>query len=268
MRRNLNESHAVISAIMQGNLAYLQTFLADRDSLDDPIAQKKNALHLAAEFGQTPIIHFLLDAGADAHCVDDEGETALHGAVSKGQLEAVRALLAAGLDPNAVGYWGNAPLNLAAHFGHTEIVDALLAAGADVHLRDRFQATPLHAAAQGGHTAIIRRLIAAGADLEAKRQCGNTPVDLALSFPSSAEPIVAIMVAMGLNAFDKIQGRTLIQHFSHRKAAKDSLLAIQRRERADDCALSFSQSFDELISTMKTIPMAIATPRAESMMAL
>ncbi len=145
-----------------------------------------------AEAGvQVPLIHALLDAGAD---VDGVGSARwgsnVRSALAFGCVAAAEALvargariatvaIAAGLGreddvarmlPAAGADDRHAALALAAQLGHAAIVGALLDAGEDP---DRYNpdglhahATPLHHAALGGHAAVVRLMIARGARLD------------------------------------------------------------------------------------------------------
>src|SRR5262245_5413419 len=108
----------------------------------------------------------LLEAGADAAAVSDEGETALMVAARTGKIEAVNALLARGADPNIKEQWrGQTALMWAAAEGHAPVIDALLARGADVKARSNGGFTALLFAAREGRIAAVEALLKAGADM-------------------------------------------------------------------------------------------------------
>ncbi len=65
---------------------------------------------LAASLGYNHICHILLDAGADVHATDLEGNTPLHLAIQ--HLNVVQTLLDYGADANALNDEGYTPLML------------------------------------------------------------------------------------------------------------------------------------------------------------
>jgi ankyrin repeat protein len=108
-----------------------------------------SVLHLAAYFGHTDVVSFLLDQGADMHAISRNANSVmpLHSALSNNQQES--ALL-------------------------------LIERGADIEARQpTYEYTPLHYAAANGLTAIIQRLIELGAKTAVEGLDGKTPADLA-----------------------------------------------------------------------------------------
>ena len=110
----------------------------------------------------------LLQAGADAGVVNNEGNTALTLAADRELVALIPALVKGGADVNARGRDGTA-LGAAAEKGKTEVVKALLDAKADPNLGDRNNQTPLMKAAQRDRVDVVVLLLA---------RCARTdPVD-------------------------------------------------------------------------------------------
>lgn len=105
-----------------------------------------------------PIAQLLLQAGADASIVNNEGNTALTLAAERGMPVLIPALVKGGADINARGRDGTA-LGLAAEKGETNVVNALLDANADPNLGDKNNTTPLMKAAQRDHVDVIALLL-------------------------------------------------------------------------------------------------------------
>jgi ankyrin repeat protein len=103
---------------------------------------------LAAVFGHLPVVHYLLENGADLNAVaiNGTGYNALTGAVAS---------------------------------GHSEIVAWLLAHGADANYRYGVGYSPSITAAANGHLGILKNLVEHGADLTALTNDGKTALDFA-----------------------------------------------------------------------------------------
>jgi ankyrin repeat protein len=106
-----------------------------------------------------PVAQLLLQAGADASVVNNEGNSALMLAAKRGMPVLIPALVKAGADVNARSRDGTS-LGLAAEEGQTEVVRALLDAKADPNLGDRNNQTPLMKAAQKDRIEVIALLLA------------------------------------------------------------------------------------------------------------
>ena len=106
-----------------------------------------------------PVAQVLLQAGADASIVNNEGNSALMLASHHDMPVLIPALVKAGADINERGRDGT-PLGIAAAEGHTAVVRTLLEANADPNLGGRHDETPLMKAAQKDHVEIIALLLA------------------------------------------------------------------------------------------------------------
>jgi ankyrin repeat protein len=106
-------------------------------------------LGLAAFFGHTEVVRFLLESGADVNTPSRNGLKVT-------------------------------PLNSAAAGRHYEIAMLLLERGANPNMRQSGDFVPLHAAAQNGQIEMVKILLQYGADKELKSADGKTARDLAL----------------------------------------------------------------------------------------
>lgn len=77
--------------------------LAERD------AEGKQAIHFAAQRGQTSLIEILLSKGGDANAQDSKGQTPLHYSMVGGSPAAVKALLSAGASASITDNDGKPP---------------------------------------------------------------------------------------------------------------------------------------------------------------
>ena len=127
-------------------------------------------LNVAVRTGETEIMKFLIDLGADVNQNgDDNGNPLIYYAVEGGKTEVMRILIDAGADPTARDCAGGTPLHKAVFSGLTEIVKILIEAGEDVNVVTQGGLTPLHLASWfSNRPEIIKFLIDSGADLTAK----------------------------------------------------------------------------------------------------
>jgi ankyrin repeat protein len=106
-------------------------------------------LGLAAHFGRSAIVRYLLANGADVNfAAPGNGFTALTGAIARGHAEVVRILIGAGADVN--------------------------------HRYEEQRLSPLIAAAADGDAEIVRMLMESGADVSARTSDGKGAVSMAL----------------------------------------------------------------------------------------
>ena len=121
----------------------------------------------------------MINAGADVHAKNNDGNTPLHAAAWKGNAEVIPVLIKAGADVHAKNNDGNTPLHSAAFWGKAEVIPVLIKAGADVNAKNNHGDTPLHAMARTGRAEVISILLQARADVNAKNVLGDTPLDCA-----------------------------------------------------------------------------------------
>jgi ankyrin repeat protein len=151
---------------------------ADAEALSD---DGSRPLHLAARQGHAAAATALLDAHADVNSRDNSGRTPFHVAVQSGQADMMQLLLDAGADVEAADYEGLTPLHLASSIYQHQPASLLLAAGADVATKCAAGNTPLHYACQHRSVAVVRVLLGAGAAVDAVNKEGVTPLDAACS---------------------------------------------------------------------------------------
>ncbi len=147
---DLAVSVTIFEATAAGKLQLATRMVARDPSLVNAYAEDGfQPLGLAALFGHSELVEFLLKAGAWAN------------SASRNRLHAT-------------------PLNSAAARGYTDIAYQQLVAGADPNARQDGDITPIHSAAINGQIEMIRLLLNYGADLNVKTRDGKTPLDLAI----------------------------------------------------------------------------------------
>lgn len=162
-----------------------------------------------------------LAAGADAHGVDDKGETLLHLACRNAALAVAPLLLAAGADLEARNTWGWTPLCFAVTSGNPAMARWLIAAGADLHSTD-----------QHGHTILERLLVHSNHETW------------------DAEMAVVFYEALGWDLATPYQQQTLLEHFAEDPEATQ----VIRQAMAASVAAEIGAGFD-------TLGEGVASPR-------
>jgi ankyrin repeat protein/truncated hemoglobin YjbI len=129
----------------------------------------------------------LLDYGASLEDRGRYGLTALHYAVRGGKLPLIKLLLERGADADALDENGLTPL---LHLSKTRskadpvpVMELLAASGANVDARDETQSTLLMYFARRGHVGAVRWLLAHGADRNARNRSGKTAAELGRANP-------------------------------------------------------------------------------------
>ncbi len=190
-------------------------------------------LHIAARYGHTEMVRFLVGCGVRIDAADDKGWTplmlALEGnhkamvehlvesgatltlaaAAYVGDTTAALGFLADGVDVNARTIGGQTPLHLAALSGRQSMVELLIARGAEVGAVTQWRDTALHVAVANHHVEIARLLLAKGAQVNARAKYDRTPLHVAVEV---ADPnLVDLLINAGadVNAGSGYRGSPL-----------------------------------------------------------
>ena len=156
----------------------------------------------AADYGgfrNPETLEILVEAGADVNDRNERGESVLKRALRSPAdrvADVVRRLLEIGADATEPGLLGDA----AGRGDIPELVGILLAMGADVNAPGQ---SPLHRAAYGGGPAVIAALVAAGAEVNTYDHRGHTPLHRAIEVKKPAN--VAALVEAGADVHAIIQ---------------------------------------------------------------
>ncbi len=158
----------LLDATKRGDVAGVQSLLADGADPNAARGDGLTALHLAADAGNLEIARLLIGAGAQVGVTTRiGGYMPIHLASGAAQAPLVDALIEAGADPGAVTSGSRVtPLHLAAKaFEGESTVRVLLEHGAPVNgLEASAGQTPLMFAASYGRTASVLELLGHGAD--------------------------------------------------------------------------------------------------------
>ena len=106
---------SIAHAAATADVTTLRDWVSDeRCAIDAKLAATgATALHAGATSGHANVVRLLLDAGADALCVDNDLSTPLHIVATHGHGLCVKALLDAGADTQAKDAKGQTPLAIA-----------------------------------------------------------------------------------------------------------------------------------------------------------
>jgi hypothetical protein len=189
-----------VKAYLQGNIDYVAAYVQAGNPVlqfnGDTLIRNELISYVCAFTEVDQRIADLVEAGVDldASFEDGEGYTAVHFAAWDGKDEILAFLLEAGAKADVVGEDGYTPLFLAAASGHLDCVELLVENGADVNRRlkddniyfSKQGGTPLTLAFINGFLGMALYLIESGADPQVlKEPCQNAPSpDLFVNFTS------------------------------------------------------------------------------------
>ena len=189
-----------VDAFLKGNLAYVAEYVQDGNPVlqfNGKILITNELISYVSAFAKLDQrIVDLVKSGVDLDASFDNGEgyTAVHFAAWDGKDEILAYLLEAGASADLVGEDGYTPLFLAAAGGHLDCVEILVENGADVNRRlkdnniyfSKQGGTPLTVAFINGFLGMALYLIDQGADpFVLKEPCQNAPSpDLFVNFSS------------------------------------------------------------------------------------
>ncbi len=141
-------------AAAAGNLERVRRLVqADRGTVNSYSHDGFTPLHLAAFFGNSAILDFLVEAGADVNAVATNGSLLrpIHSAAAHSQNQVAQ-----------------------------NMVETLVVHGADVNVKQQGGFTAIHTAADNGNLPLAQYLLAHGADVNVKTDDGKTPLAMAL----------------------------------------------------------------------------------------
>ncbi|KAJ3365619.1 B-cell lymphoma 3 protein [Allomyces javanicus] len=217
---NKSGDHPIHLAATNGFLP-VATFLAETfpDQINAANGSGWTPLHLACHGGHVSLIPPLARHGAHLSSTDRDGNTPLHLAISARSRapDVVHYLLEAGADANARNTWHQTPLHLAVavaeHDTSVQLVALLLhAAAIDPAAKDRDENTPLHVAVTHRHMVAVRFLldhVPASTAETVENAAGLVPVHVAVR--EAAVELVPVL-AKGINHISTVSGKTALDY--------------------------------------------------------
>ena len=126
---------------------------------------KVTPLHLASSWNHYMAVRLLMENGADANILSDDGRSPLHDAASKGFFNVVRLLLDYGAEVNIPDINGYTPFHYAVSQGCSLTAELLIEKISNVNLRTKRGRTPLYIAVKNQHEQLIKMLLEHKADV-------------------------------------------------------------------------------------------------------
>lgn len=159
------------------DLDNIPVYLLPRDVSDAADENGMTALHFAAQNGNTDVVRYLLENGADIKAQDIKLErAAIHFAAENGSLECVKFLAEHGADLLDRDIYGTTALHYAAKKNHLDVIKYLVSKKVDYAAKDARGWTAMHYAACGGSIDVIRYLLAKGLNINELNGTGRTPL--------------------------------------------------------------------------------------------
>ena len=159
------------------DLDNIPVFLLPRDVSDAADEDGMTALHFAAQNGNTDVVRFLLENGADIRARDLKlNRSAIHFAAENGNLECVKFLEEHGADVLVRDIYGATALHYAAQNNHLDVIKFLVSQKMDYTAKDARGWTAMHYAACGGSFDVVKYLLAKGLNINELTESGRTPL--------------------------------------------------------------------------------------------
>lgn len=151
--------------------------LLPKDVSDAANTDGMTALHFAAQNGDTAIVRFLIENGADVKAQDMVfSRTALHFAAENGNLETVKYLAEHDAEINDKDDFGATALHYAAKSNNLDVVKYLVSKKMDYTAKDVRGWSAMHYAADGGSIEVIKYLLAKGLNINELNNARRTPL--------------------------------------------------------------------------------------------
>ncbi|XP_059182182.1 myotrophin [Centropristis striata] len=94
---------ALMWALKTGDMEEVQSKLVTAEDVNRTLEGGRKPLHIAADFGQTDVMEYLISKGADVNVPDKHGLTPLLSACYEGHINCVKVLLEKGADRTRKG---------------------------------------------------------------------------------------------------------------------------------------------------------------------
>lgn len=198
-----------------------------------------NALHMAAEKGQTRVVEHLLSRGLDINQQSQNNQDSiLHRAVRAGRLTIVDLLLKRGADINARNRSSETAIYLAIALKYPSIIDRLLLAKPDldftVNGKGEGEQSPISLAVKQDDVALIKRLISSGAKIS--QPAGTAPLAY-IAIVRGNVSALEVLLNVGADVHERYAGnrspQTTLLHYAVMSDKLDKTLPLLLAKGAD-----------------------------------
>ncbi len=171
------QSQKNVSKSIINDLDNIPIHLLPRDVNDAANDEGMTALHFAAQNGDTEVVRYLLENGADIKAQDYvRSRSAIHFAAENGNLECVKLLAEHGADMIDRDCYGATPMHYAARYNKLNVIKYLVSKKVDYEAKDARGWTAMHYASYGGSIDVIRYFLAKGLNINELNESGRTPL--------------------------------------------------------------------------------------------
>lgn len=151
--------------------------LLPRDANDAANVDGMTALHFAAQNGDTAIVQYLVEHGANINAQDEiMSRTAIHFAAEQGNLDCIKYLTEHGANLQDKDSIGATAFHYAVKSNKLEVAKYLVSKKVDYNAKDVRGWTAMHYAAYGNSVDIVKYLLAKGLNINEKNKSGRTPL--------------------------------------------------------------------------------------------
>lgn len=151
--------------------------LLPRDVSDAANDEGMTALHFAAQKGDTAVVKFLIEHGADLKAQDIVlSRSAIHFAAENGNLDTIKYLTDKGVDLQDKDCFGATAFHYAAKSNRLDAMKYLVSKKMDYTAKDSRGWTAMHYAAYGGSIDVIKYLLAKGLNINELNSSNRTPL--------------------------------------------------------------------------------------------
>ncbi len=135
------------------------------------------ALHFAAQNGDTDVVRYLVEHGADINAQDDIlSRSVIHLAAENGNLDCIKYLTEQGANLLDRDSYGATAFHYAARSNRLDVAKYLVSKKMDYTAKDVRGWTAMHYAASGGSLDIVKYLLAKGLNINERAKSGRTPL--------------------------------------------------------------------------------------------
>ncbi|MFT6034026.1 MAG: hypothetical protein ACI854_002568 [Arenicella sp.] len=172
-------NEALSFAVKNGDIASIETEIASGGSINMATSSNESLLILASLHGQSNVVIWLLDNGANVASVDRDNGSALYYAAVNGHFEIAKILIKNNASTTQVSKLNKTPLMAAVQNDYLQLSELLITANSDVNQQDHSGWSALYYAIWNDNFEITSLLLENGASASFVDKDGYRPVDLA-----------------------------------------------------------------------------------------